>query len=68
MELPEITEVQRLQLRPGDRLIVRTDTRLDMATADRIKRYVKDVFGEDVPVLVLDKGAGLEVMAAEEGA
>ncbi len=51
MSLPEITEIQRVTLKPGDRLIVRTDVRLDMATADRIKRMVRDVFGDDVPVL-----------------
>ena len=50
------------------RLIVRTDVRLDMATADRIKRMVRGVFGDDVPVLVLDKSASLQVMNAEEGA
>jgi hypothetical protein len=65
VNLPEITDVQRLTLKPGDRLIVRTPERLDMATADLIKKRVKQVFGEDVPVQVLDMGMSIEVVTSD---
>ncbi len=58
--LPEITEVQRLTLKPGDRIIVRVPARIDEATADRIKDRLRALLG-DVQVLVLDSGMSLEV-------
>jgi hypothetical protein len=62
-ELPEITEVQRLTLRPGDRIIVRTPERLDMATAERVHHRVLAVLQlpDDFPLLVLPEGMTLEV-------
>jgi len=64
MNLPEITEVQRLALRPGDRIIVRSTERLDMATADRMKDRVRAVLGlpDGFPVLVMDGGMSLEAV------
>ena len=64
MNLPEITDVQRLAVMPGDGLIVRVPVRVDMATANRIKERVRQVFG-DVPVYVLDMGMSIEVAAGE---
>lgn len=63
MNLPEITEVQRLIVKPGDRIIVRTEARLDMATVDYMKRHVRASLGlaDDFPVLILGDGMSLEV-------
>jgi hypothetical protein len=63
MTLPEITEVQRLTLKPGDRLIVRSPDLMshEMAAlvAGRVRRVLR--LPDDVPVLVLPEGMSLEV-------
>jgi hypothetical protein len=62
-ELPEITEVQRLTLKPGDLLVVRTDETLDAQTADRLRERLYAWLGvPGVRILVLDRGASLEVV------
>ncbi len=63
MNLPEITEVQRLALKPGDRIIVRSPERLDPATVDYVKRKALAVLQlpDDFPLLVLPDGMSLEV-------
>lgn len=62
-DLPEITEVQRLRLEPGDALVVRLEREPDMDEAARIKARVRATLGRDtVPVLVLGPGASLEVV------
>jgi len=60
-ELPEITDVQRLTLKPGDRLAVRVDRRLTPETAARIREVVEAAY-PGVPVLVLEPGMSLEVV------
>jgi hypothetical protein len=68
MDLPEITEVKRLTVRPGDRLVVRFAESLDMAAADAVKAQVRAAAGiEGVRVIVLDGGADLEVLAPGGG-
>ncbi len=64
--LPEISEVQRLTLKPGDRIIVRTPQRLDMNTADYVERSVRArlQLPDDVPVLLLPDGMSLDVVNA----
>ena len=63
MNLPEVTDVQRLTLKPGDRIIVRVPVHIDMATADRMKERVRVILKlpDDVPVLIMDGGISLEV-------
>jgi hypothetical protein len=60
----EITEVQRLTLKPGDRLVVRTDERLDAATGARLREVLRARLGipDDVPFAILDRGMSLEVV------
>lgn len=62
MELPEITEVRRLTVRPGDRIIVRYAQRLDMETVDHISKRFSEAIGvENVQVIVLDGAPNIEV-------
>jgi hypothetical protein len=61
VKLPEITEVERLTLKPGDRLAIRVDRRLTPETAARIKEIAEAAY-PGVPVLVLDAGMSLEVV------
>jgi multidrug efflux pump subunit AcrA (membrane-fusion protein) len=59
----EITDVQRLTIKPGDRLIVRTPAKLDAATAARLLEVVRvrlDI-PDDVRVVILDGGMSVEV-------
>jgi len=65
-DLPEITEVQRLTLKPGDRLVVRTDEKLSDQTADRLRERLHAWLGlpDDVRVLILDRGVSIEVVEA----
>jgi hypothetical protein len=60
----EITDVGRLTLKPGDRLVVRTGEKLDAATAARLYEVIRgrlDLPG-DVPVVILDSGMSVEVV------
>jgi hypothetical protein len=64
-ELPEITEVERLTLRPGDRLAVHVDAEIDAETAAYIQLRVQAVLGVEFPVIVLSRGFGLKVLSPE---
>lgn len=66
-ELPPITEVKRLRLRPGDRLIVRTEFALTEYDADVLKSKVREILklSKDIPILVLGFGADVEVVTDE---
>lgn len=69
MSLPEISDVQRLRLEPGDSLVIRCPERLDMATAAEVKERVRAILrlADDVPVLVLPEGLGVEVLSGGGG-
>jgi hypothetical protein len=60
----EITDVQRLTLKPGDRLVVRVPDRLDAATADHLHERIRAQLDipDDVRVTILDRGMSMEVV------
>jgi hypothetical protein len=64
MNLPEITEVQRLTLKPGDRLLIRTDEKIRADTAAYLLERVRHRLDlpDDVHVVVLDSGMSMEVV------
>jgi hypothetical protein len=63
-ELPEITEIRRVRIEPGDSVVVRTQARIDMATAARIKELASAALGIDAGrVLVLSEGTAIEVVS-----
>lgn len=64
--LPEVSEVKRLHLGPGDRLVVTCPAELSMYELGRLRARLREVFGHDVPVMVLDGGKDVRVVAAEE--
>ena len=66
MKLPEITDLQRVNLQPGDRLVVRLRGRATAQLAETLRAIVRDWAGEGVPVLILDDSASLEVVAADD--
>jgi hypothetical protein len=60
----EITDVQRLTLKPGDRIVVRVPEKLDAATADHLYQRIRarlDIPG-DVPLVILDGDMSVEVV------
>jgi hypothetical protein len=63
-QLPEITEVQRLTVKPGDRLIIRTDAKLSAQTAEYLLERVRHRLDlpDGVRVVVLDSGMSMEVV------
>jgi hypothetical protein len=60
VDLPEIAEVKRLTVRPGDKLVVRLVRRPDEHEAHEIRERVQAILG--APVLVLGPDADLEVI------
>ena len=66
--VPEITEVRRLVVHPGDRLVMHVDHCLDDAQADDLVRRLHGVLGDSgVQVLILEPGEDLEVLSVEPG-
>ena len=63
--LPEITDVQRLRLNPGDSLVIRLPGPVSAQQAALAIERVRAVLGldESVPVLVLPAEGGVEVLA-----
>jgi hypothetical protein len=60
----EITEVQRLTVKPGDTLVVRTGETLSPEAAASLRKHLHAWLGIDASVrlLVLDCGVNLEVI------
>jgi hypothetical protein len=63
--LPEISEVRRLIVRPGDRLVLRCARQPTLAELDDIHEYMAKFAGPDVPVLVLGPGEDVEVVGPD---
>jgi hypothetical protein len=58
-------EIARLDLRPGDILVLRFQDRLRPEAIENIRRTMKDVVG-DHRCLILENGAELAVLTAAE--
>jgi hypothetical protein len=62
VKLPEITEVERLTLKPGDFLIVHVGRRPDPRTAAMVREQVQAAIRrDDVKILVLDPDMTVKV-------
>ena len=66
--LPEITEVQRLSLRPGDTLIITVNVFvLSDADAARVADRVRAIVGDrTLPVIVLPAGATASILGGDQ--
>lgn len=56
MKLPEITEIKRLEIRPGDRLILRlSDLEITKEQSDEIRCRVREalMLPDDMPIVIL---------------
>jgi len=63
-KIRELGEFQRVQLKPGDRLVLTCKGRVSRDMADLIKAQVNK-WAPGVPVLVLDESMRLGVVGAE---
>lgn len=63
-EIPPITEVKRLRLRPGDILVVRVEQALIPSDVQKLKTLMRRHLNlaEDFPVLILGGGTDIEVV------
>ena len=70
-ELPEVTAVERLALRPGDALVIRFPGQVSRQAAEDVEARVRATLklDESIPVLILAVGARAEVIgkASDEG-
>lgn len=57
----EITDIQRLTLRPGDRLMVKTEHPLEQNQREYVRRKIAEWVG-DVPILVYPKELEITVI------
>jgi len=61
-DLPEVSAVRRLHLGPGDKLVVTCPHPLSVVSAARLKSRLIEVFGPNLPFLILDGGMDVEVV------
>lgn len=64
MRLP-VTEVKRLRLDPGDKLVVRADSDLTESDAARLQGRVRALLQlpDDFPLLILPPGMDIEIVS-----
>jgi len=62
----EVPNIERLHLEPGDILVLTYPQKITAETADRIAAQLKDRFGAEVPVCVIDSGGRLQVVNKAE--
>ena len=63
-ELPEVARVERLALKPGDRLVLTFRQHLEDADYDVIREHVRNWGLPPGQVIILDGGASLRVLEA----
>lgn len=64
---PEVTEIKRLTIRPGDRIIITCDKPLDEYEHETIRDRCREILAlpDDIPLLVLPGGMDLKVAGPE---
>ena len=67
MNLPEVAKVERLSLRPGDRLVLSFDCRVSDEESDAILAEAR-AWGlpEGTKVIILDRGQSLQVLSRDD--
>lgn len=58
----DIEDIQRIEFKPGDKLVVR----MDRPTSDEVAKRIRDAFerfAPGVPVLILEPGMSIEVLS-----
>jgi hypothetical protein len=65
VELPDVAKIERLSLRPGDRLVLSFDYQLFDDEFAALTKYVRGWGLPEGSVLIIDNGARLQVLEAE---
>jgi len=67
-EIPHVESVERLSLRPGDRIVLTSASRLDDEQFAELSQHIKSWgLPEDVKVIILEAGLSLQVLSREDG-
>lgn len=61
IEIRYLGDLARIELKPGDVFVLSCEQRISSETAERVRAYWQRVMG-DVPLLIFDGGARLEVV------
>jgi hypothetical protein len=68
MELPDVAKVERLSLKPGDRLVLTADHPLDEhefhALTEQMRAWARDLGLPEGGVIILEAGLSLQVLEA----
>jgi acid phosphatase class B len=59
-------DIQRLHLEPGDVLVYVYPRKMTAETIDRISHQLRKAFKADIPIVILDQGARLQVVNKNE--
>jgi hypothetical protein len=65
MDITGTFEIARLELRAGDRLVIKVEAHLSRDQEEYIRAHFKQYLPEGVEMLVLDKHMSLSVLARE---
>ena len=63
--LIKIEDLQRIDVRPGDRFVLRMDGPISMDLAQQLKKNWALFWGKEVPILIMEKGTELFVIRDE---
>lgn len=63
-----IVQIAKLELKPGDTLVVSTDECLRMEQAHNLQDFIKHLLPEGVKVMVLDRGMTVTRLTTPEAA
>jgi len=64
-EIRFLGDLQRLEIKPGDKFVLTTPGCISMDQRERIVQVWKQFAGEDAPVLILESGMRLGVISSE---
>lgn len=64
-ETIELESISRLEIKPGETLVVRVDLRLSQAEALDVKRRIQPHLPDGVKLLVVGEGVDLQVVARD---
>lgn len=67
MDIPEVTDAKRLQVEPGDILVVRCQDHITSEVAQRIRHEVGDKMPDGVQVIVFGAALDVEVVGPRIG-
>ena len=63
----DIEEIRILKVRPGDTLVVRTNSVLSLEQVEKMKSHFQSI-APGTPVVVLDREMSLDILREERGA